>query len=302
MRILLLGKDGQVGWELQRVLAPLRQIIALGRAELDFSHTNEIRDQVRSVAPDLIINAAAYTAVDRAESEEVEAFVVNALAVATLAEVAAVRRVPLIHYSTDYVFDGTKSGPYVETDEPQPLGAYARSKLAGERAIEESGCQHLIFRTSWVYGTRGKNFMLTMLELARMRPELRVVNDQIGTPNWCRVIAEVTGSIVASQPDFARVSGIYHLTSRGPTSWHGFAERIIAIGSDLGLCPRVPVVPIPTSEYPTATTRPANSALDPSKLMATFGVTLPEWDASLRDCLSYRRHTVQASSQQCVES
>ena len=286
MRILLTGRNGQLGWELQRVLAPVATVVALGREDLDLAQPDRIRDAVGATRPDLIINAAAYTAVDRSEGDEDAAFAINAHAPAVLAESAGRLRIPLIHYSTDYVFDGTKDGPYTELDAPNPLGVYGRSKLAGERAIQASGCAHLIFRISWIYAARGKNFLLTMLKLAREKPELRVVRDQIGVPTWARMVAEATGVIVAAtRSDLTRHSGLYHLAAAGSTSWHGFASRIVALGAERGLCPAVPVTPITTAEYATPTRRPPNSQLDCSKLATAFGIALPAWEASLRWCL-----------------
>jgi dTDP-4-dehydrorhamnose reductase len=286
MRLLLLGKNGQLGWELQRVLAPGAEVIALARNELDLSRPEDIHKTVRSLHPDAIVNAAAYTAVDRAEQEEELAFAINAQAPAALAAAAAALGVPLIHFSTDYVFDGTRSGPYAEGDRTNPLGAYGRSKLAGELEIAKSGCAHLIFRTSWVYGARGKNFLLTMLDLARSRPELRVVHDQLGVPTWSRMVAEVTGAILASsRRDLPSLSGTYHLAAAGQTCWHGFAERIVALGAGMSLCPAVPVIPISTAEYPTATRRPLNSALLSDKLATAFGLRIPDWDTCLRWCM-----------------
>jgi dTDP-4-dehydrorhamnose reductase len=286
MRILLTGRQGQLGWELQRVLAPVAHVIALGREDLDLSQPDRIRQQVEATRPDLIINAAAYTAVDRSESDEAAAMAINAQAPAAFAESAARLGVPLIHYSTDYVFDGTKSGAYAETDIPNPLGVYGRSKLAGEHAIQACGCPYLIFRISWIYDVRGKNFLLTMLRLAREKPELRVVRDQIGAPTWSRMVAEATGSIVsATRGDLAQHTGLYHLAAAGSTSWHGFATRIVALGAERGLCAPVPVLPIATSEYPTPTRRPLNSLLDSRKVKATFGIALPDWSEGLRSCM-----------------
>ena len=286
MRILLLGKDGQVGWELQRVLAPLGEVVALGRAELDLCRPEEIRSTLATTRPELIVNAAAYTAVDRAEQDEATAFAVNAEAPGVLASQAAQIGASLIHYSTDYVFDGTKAGPYVEEDRTNPLGAYGRSKRAGELAIGKAACPHLIFRTSWVYGSRGQNFLLTMLRLANSKPELRVVRDQIGAPTWSRTVAGVTASVLVSTGGRLRDhTGIYHLTASGQTSWHGFAEQIVTLGASLRLCPRVPVVPIATAEYPTSTPRPPNSVLAHDKLTRTFGLALPDWQVGVRSCL-----------------
>ena len=286
MRVLLLGKDGQLGWELLRALGPLGEVIALGRADLDLSYPQDIRGAVRAARPTVIVNAAAYTAVERAEAEEAAAFAVNAEAPGVLASEAAASGASLVHYSTDYVFDGAKSGPYIEQDAVNPLGAYGRSKRGGELAIEASGCAHLILRTSWVYAARGSNFLLTMLRLANSQPELRVVDDQLGTPNWSRLIAEVTAILLAATRGSLReCSGTYHLASSGGTSWHGFAQEIVTLGAAMHLCPLVPVIPIPTSQYRSATRRPANSMLLASKLAERFGLRLPDWREGVRLCM-----------------
>jgi dTDP-4-dehydrorhamnose reductase len=286
MRVLLLGKDGQLGWELLRALAPLGEVIALGRADLDLNYPQDIRGTVRAARPTVIVNAAAYTAVERAEAEEAAAFAVNAEAPGVLASEATTTGASLVHYSTDYVFDGAKSEPYVEQDAANPLGAYGRSKRGGELGIEASGCAHLILRTSWVYAARGNNFLLTMLRLANSQPELRVVDDQLGTPTWSRLIAEVTAFLLAATRGSLReCSGTYHLASSGGTSWHGFAQEIVTLGATMNLCPLVPVMPIPTSEYHSATRRPANSMLLASKLAERFGLRLPDWREGVRLCM-----------------
>jgi dTDP-4-dehydrorhamnose reductase len=285
-RILLLGKDGQVGWELQRVLAPHFHVLAPGRGEVDLSEASEIRSIVRSARPDTIINAAAYTAVDRAEQDEASALSVNGTAVEIMATEARALGALLVHYSTDYVFDGAKAGAYVETDRVHPLGAYGRTKRAGEEAIESSGCHFLIFRTSWIYGARGTNFLLTMLRLANRDPALRVVNDQHGVPNWSRMVAQVTLAVLLERRNRAgEPLGIYHLSACGAATWHSFAEAIVALGSELGLARRIPVLPVSTTEYPTATRRPANSVLSSAKLQNTFNLMIPDWHACLRWCM-----------------
>ena len=281
MRILLTGRNGQVGWELERTLGPLGELIAFDRSGLDLSKPDEIVARVREIKPDVIVNPAAYTAVDKAESEPDLAMAINGTAPGILAEEAKKLGALLVHYSTDYVFDGEKVEPYVETDPTNPLSEYGRSKLAGERAITASGADHLIFRTSWVYANRGKNFLLTILRLAREKPELRVVADQFGAPTWARDIATATALVLARRPAGAEIrSGIYHLTAAGRTTWHGFAQRIVALA---GLS--TPVAAIPASEYPTPARRPRNSVLDHSKAESSFGLTLPAWDASLSRCL-----------------
>jgi dTDP-4-dehydrorhamnose reductase len=273
LRILLTGANGQVGWELKRTLAPLGDLTALGRAELDLTQPERILEVVRAAKPEIIVNAAAYTAVDKAESERDAAFAVNAAAPGTLAEEAKRTGALLVHYSTDYVFDGAKSSPYVENDAPNPLNVYGASKLAGERAIGKSGCRHLILRTSWVYGPRGSNFFLTMLRLARERPELRVVDDQVGVPTSSLAIARATAQLL---PLDAR--GLYHVSAAGETSWCGFARAILARA---GIA--TPVVPIGTGDYPTPARRPRNSRLDCSRLRADFGLTLAPWEEQLSE-------------------
>jgi len=275
-----------VGWELQRVLAPHFLVLAPGRSEINLSHASEIRSVVRATRPDTIINAAAYTAVDRAEQDEAAALSVNGSAVEILAAEARALGALLVHYSTDYVFDGAKSGAYVETDTVHPLGAYGRTKLAGEVALESSGCRFMIFRTSWLYAARGTNFLLTILRLANSAPPLRVVNDQFGVPNWSRMVAQVTLAVLLklrSQP--VAPLGIYHLSASGAATWHSFAEAIVSMGSELGLARRVLVLPVATSEYPTATRRPANSILSSTKLENTFDLRIPDWQACLRWCM-----------------
>jgi dTDP-4-dehydrorhamnose reductase len=293
MRILLIGRDGQVGWELRRALAPLGEVVAAGRAELDLADAGALRRAVREAAPALIVNAAAYTAVDRAESEPDLAMAVNGTAPGILAEEARRGDAALVHFSTDYVFGGDKASPYVEDDSPRPLGVYGRSKLAGEEAVRASGARHLVLRTSWVYGARGRNFLLTMLRLAREREEVRVVDDQTGAPTWSRMIAEATAAVVAgSRPrrradpaPLAETGGVYHLTAQGATTWCGFAREILRAAPALGLA-RVPrLVPIATSEYPSPAARPANSRLAGDRILATFGIALPRWDEGLRLCL-----------------
>lgn len=284
-RILLIGKNGQVGWELQRTLATLGEIRAFGSAELDLADAGALRDAVAARRPDIIVNAAAYTAVDKAESEPELTRAVNAAAPGILAEEAARMGALLVHYSTDYVFDGAKDGPYTEDDAPAPLGVYGATKLAGEQAIRAAGCRHLIFRTSWVYGGRGKNFLLTMLRLAKEREELKVVDDQYGAPTWSRSIAEASAQALAAlscHPAPETLFGTYHLTCAGRTTWHGFTRAIL----DTAPLPRQPrLEPIPTSAYPLPAKRPANSVLSNAKLAAAFGLALPDWRQALTLCL-----------------
>lgn len=300
-RILLIGGSGQVGFELLRSLADAGQIMAEGRDELDLADADSIRRTVRRFAPDLIVNAAAYTAVDQAESEAELALAINGVAPGILAEEAKRARAALIHYSTDYVFDGTKGAPYTEDDEPRPINAYGRSKLEGERAIQAVDVPHLILRTSWVYGMRSKNFLLTILRLARERDELSIVDDQVGAPTWSRAITEATSAILKSlgygEPGFSEAckerSGIYHASAAGQTSWHGFAAAILAHaasaqrGESAYALERVPVLkPIATEEYPLPAARPRYSVLSNGKLQRTFGVAMPDWKTSFAECMS----------------
>jgi dTDP-4-dehydrorhamnose reductase len=290
--ILLTGKSGQVGWELQRTLMPLGRIVALGADELDLANPTVVRQAVRSIQPDVIVNTAAYNAVDRAESEADLAHAVNGVAPGILAEEAQRLNAWMMHYSTDYIFDGIKTGAYTETDTPNPQNIYGRSKLAGENAVREAGGKHLILRTSWVYGSRGYNFMLTMLRLARERRELRIVDDQIGAPTWCRSLAEISAQILAQlhvhgmQGRARDLSGTYHLTSSGSVSWHGFAAEILRL---TGMKPMPELVAIPSNEYPTPATRPKNSVLSNEKLNRTFGLAAGDWRDNLRLCLQEMR-------------
>ena len=289
MRLLLLGANGQVGHELRRALAPLGQLVcttrtgALGDGSAceiaDFDDPASLPALVARVAPDVVVNAAAYTAVDRAESEREAAFRANAEAPGALAGACAARGALLVHYSTDYVFDGSAQRPWREDDPTAPLGVYGASKLAGEEAVRGSGARHMIFRTAWVYGAHGHNFMRTMLRLGADRDELRVVADQVGTPTPARLIAQATVQALRARPD---ASGLWHLTAAGSTSWHGFAEAIFAGAQARGLLAKAPrVLPITTSEYPTPAHRPAYSCLDTGRMREDFGITLPDWGAAL---------------------
>jgi dTDP-4-dehydrorhamnose reductase len=282
-KILLIGKVGQVGWELRRTLAPLGQLTCVDYPEINLLEGSSIQKWVRETAPAIIVNAAAYTAVDKAESETDLAMKINGVAPGILAEEAKKSGAVLIHYSTDYVFDGTKPTPYLEDDPANPLGTYGRSKLAGDQAIQQADCNHLIFRLCWVYGARGQNFMLTMMRLAKEREKLRVVRDQIGSPTWSRMIAEATALAlkqvlaVCETRDFR---GVYHLCASGHTSWHGFAESIVRLMPQDGKkCQQVEA--IATAEYPTPAKRPARSVLSCEKLKRTFGLQLPQWEESL---------------------
>ncbi len=279
MKMLVTGKNGQVGWELQRALASLGEVVAVDRSILDLTSPDSIRAVIREVKPNLIVNPAAYTAVDKAESEPDIAQAVNGVAPGVMAEEAKRLGAALIHYSTDYVFDGSKVGPYVEDDPTCPINVYGKTKLAGEDAIRAVGLPHLILRTSWVYGVRGKNFLLTILRLAKEREELKIVGDQIGAPTWSRLIAETTAQIVAQRlAVLQELNGTYNFTAAGNTSWHGFASAIVQ-GGGLEKQPRL--LPIPTSEYPLPAPRPKNSVLSNDKLRKEFGVAMPDWQLCL---------------------
>jgi len=297
--ILLLGGGGQVGWELRRCLSPLAPLVAPGRAELDLADSDALRGCLRALGPGLIVNAAAYTDVDGAEAEPEAAMTVNATAPGVLADEARRLGIGLVHYSTDYVFDGAGRTPrseapgYREADEARPLNAYGRSKLAGEEAVRASGAAHLILRTSWVYAARGRNFLRTMRRLARERDELRVVDDQTGSPSWARCVAEATGLILARcrAPDDSAAlrerSGLYHLSAADRTTWHGFAEAIVErlrAAPDESLRARR-VVPIASADYPQAARRPPFSVLDSEAAARAFGVRLPPWRRQLELCL-----------------
>lgn len=278
-RILLTGKNGQVGWELQRTLAPLGEVVAYNRTELDLADRDRLIAVIRDTKPDIIVNAAAYTAVDQAESDTAMAMAINAIAPGILAEEAKRLDALLVHYSTDYVFDGRKDGAYTEDDAPNPLNAYGRSKLVGEQAIAAAGGRHLILRTSWVFGNRGRNFLRTMLRLAAERDELRIVDDQFGAPTWSRMIAEATALALARS---APAQGLFHLASRGETSWFGFAERIFALAD----ASRPRLTPCTSADYPLPAQRPANSRLDSGRLAREAGLELPDWADALALCLS----------------
>jgi len=278
-RILLTGIDGQVGWELQRTLQPLGAVVACDRRVLDLAAPDSIRRVLRETAPTVIVNPAAWTAVDKAESEPELAQAINATAPGILAEEAKRLGALLVHYSTDYVFDGAKAAPYLESDPTGPLGVYGASKLAGEAAVCAAGSRHLIFRTCWVYGMRGRNFLLTMLRLAREHNELRVVDDQHGAPTWSRMIAETTALALARH---AGQQGLYHLAAAGSTSWHGFAERIVTLAHARAMLDKpTPVRRIASADFPTPVRRPAQSTLDCTRLQRDFGLTLPAWQDQL---------------------
>lgn len=287
MNILLLGKNGQVGWELQRSLAPLGQLIALDRHPVDglsgdLSDLDGLRATIRQVRPDIIVNAAAYTAVDKAETETELADRVNGQATQVMAEEAATLGAWLVHYSTDYVFSGQGSTAWKETDAVAPVNHYGASKLAGERAIIDSGCKHLIFRTSWVYGARGNNFAKTMLRLAKDRESLNVIADQIGAPTGADLIADVTALALGQAVQRPELAGLYHLAADGEISWHGYASHVIAFakanGEELAV---TSINPIDTTAYPTPARRPLNSRLNTQKLRANFSLHLPDWQSGV---------------------
>jgi dTDP-4-dehydrorhamnose reductase len=285
-KILVFGRIGQVGWELRHKLACLGQVTAIEYPEIDFSKPDSIRTAVRAAKPVVILNAAAYTAVDKAESDPELATAINATAPGVIAEEAKRLGSLLVHYSTDYVFDGAKQCPYVEADAPNPINVYGKTKLAGDQAIQAVGGDYLILRTSWVYGARGSNFLLTMLRLAQERPELRIVDDQIGTPTSSECIAQATANILAqllapSGRGLDGRSGIYNLTTTGETSWFGFAKALLTESSGTFGFTVPHLIPIKTSEFPRPAKRPANSRLSCQRLEQTFGVTLPPWEDAL---------------------
>jgi len=282
-KILVFGRIGQVGWELRHKLACLGQVAAVEYPEVDFTKADSIRNAVRAAEPSVIVNSAAYTAVDKAESEPELAWAINGTAPGVIAEEAKRLGGILVHYSTDYVFDGSKQGAYVETDAPNPLNVYGKTKLAGDEAIQAVGGDYLILRTSWVYGARGNNFLLTMLRLAKERTELRIVDDQTGGPTSSECIAEATADILAqvlspAGGGLAGRSGIYNLTCRGETTWFGFAKAFLSKAAGTA-APEL--IAIPTSEFPRPAQRPANSRLLCQRLEETFGVRLPDWEEAL---------------------
>lgn len=296
MKILLTGRSGQVGYELERSLQGLGEIVALNTVEMDLADPNRVREVIRSIKPDLIINPAAYTAVDQAESEPERAMRINGDAPGIMAQEAKKLGAAMIHFSTDYVFDGSKDVPYTEGDVPCPINVYGRTKLAGEQAVREAGIPHLILRTSWVYGMRGKNFLLTIRRLAQEREELRIVADQRGAPTWCRTIAEKTSQIISqlqashanrhltgiAHNDWQENSGLYHLTAQGKTTWYGFAEAILADSSSQS---RPILTQIATRDFPLPAKRPMNSCLSCDLLTGKFG-SLPTWSDALNLCLN----------------
>lgn len=299
MKILLLGKGGQVGWELQRALAPLGTLRAFDRQSpgpdeaphlrADLSQPDGVAELVRALRPDVIVNAAAHTAVDKAESEADLALRINAEAPGRIAQEAARIGALLVHYSTDYVFDGGGARPWTEADATGPLNVYGRTKLEGERAIQASGCRHLVLRTSWVYGARGGNFARTMLRLAGEREQLKVIADQIGAPTGADLLADVTAHAIRAAQARPELLGLYHLAAAGETSWHAYARFVIewarARGQAIKVAPEA-ILPIPTSDYPTPARRPLNSRLDTRKLQDAFGLALPHWQQGVERMLT----------------
>jgi dTDP-4-dehydrorhamnose reductase len=313
-RIVLLGNTGQVGRELAPLLDGMGQLTSLDRQHLDLSQPDEIRGVIRSVVPDVIVNAAAYTAVDRAESDEAAARAVNGAAPGIMAEEAKKRGALLVHYSTDYVFDGAKRAPYDEDDPPNPINAYGRTKLEGEHLIQQTGCAYLIFRTAWVYARQGRNFLLTVLRLAAEKGELRIVRDQVGAPTSSREIAVATAKVLSQicsatngASPWSATKGVYHMTAAGETTWYDFAGRILELASSRSrsadwfraatanrpLIARK-IVPIATAEFPTAARRPAYSVLANRRLKQAFGISLPHWEMQLRSVFSEEMDYAQA--------
>ncbi len=288
-RILLIGAEGQVGWELRRSLAPLGQVIPATRGgawgpQVDLADPHSLSSLVHDAQPDVVVNAAAYTAVDKAESDRDLAFRINHEAPGMLGGLLKDRGVPIIHYSTDFVFSGASRRPYLEDDPTGPLNVYGETKLGGEHALAATGANAIILRTSWVYGVRGTNFLRTMLRLFGEKDELGVVDDQVGAPTWSRMLAGITAHILyrilRGDIDIAQAKGTYHVTNSGETSWFDFASRILEISGR-----SCHLIPIPTSEYPAPARRPAYSVLDNTKLWETFGLALPDWEFSLRRCM-----------------
>ena len=282
-RILLTGATGQLGWELTKTLAPLGEILTPDRTEFNLAKPESLRASIQEWKPDLIVNPAAYTAVDKAEDEYKLAFTINAEAPKVLAEESSKLNIPLIHYSTDYVFDGKKDSFYTEEDQANPLNVYGASKLGGELAVQESSEQHIILRTSWIYSLHGQNFLNTMLRLFQEKEVLSIINDQVGAPTWSRMVAESTSIIVSQLTKKEKNWGLYHLTTAGETSWYGFAK---AIYKTANIKTQILINPVTSSEYITKAIRPKNSRLDNHKIESTFGIKSPNWKNSLKHCLS----------------
>ena len=289
MKILLTGKTGQIGEELNNIVGDLGNLITVDKEQLDLSKPNSIEPVILDIKPDIIINPAAYTAVDKAEEEPDLAMTVNAIAPGLLAKAARKVGAGLIHYSTDYVFDGCSKIPYKEEDPPNPLNVYGKTKLAGEKAVAEVGVPFLIIRTGWVYSLHGKNFLRTIKKLAEEKDIIQVINDQIGAPTWARSVALKTHQILKQclnkkwlETKDPSLSGIFHLTCQGKTSWHGFARKVLNISN---ASQNIQLIAIPTSDYPTPATRPSNSLLNNEKIQKVFGLDMPHWEDALKDCM-----------------
>ena len=286
MKILLTGKNGQVGWELNHSLSKLGTVFSMGRDNMDLSKPETLRPVIQDIRPDIIINAAAYTAVDKAESEPDLAMIVNGIAPGVIAEEAKKIGAGMIHYSTDYVFDGKATSPYKEEDAPCPLNIYGKSKLAGDQAVMQANIPHIILRTAWVYSLRGSNFLLTMQKLAQSKNQIKVVDDQIGSPTWSRAIAEGTARILehcrsTGKSKIFSHSGVFNMSCGGETSWFGFAKKILELSGE-----NTELIPIPTIEYPTPTARPESSLLSNRKLKQVFHHEMPHWQDALLECLN----------------
>lgn len=290
-QIIIIGKNGQIGWELHKLLNAQGYVRALARDEIDLADERATRDMIRHLKPDIIINAAAYTMVDKAEDEPVAAMAVNGRAPGILAEEAKRMNALLVHYSTDYVFDGTKTTPYTENDLPNPMNVYGKTKLLGEQAVESVGGRFLILRISWIYGLRGRNFLLTILRLSKEKKELKVVNDQIGAPTWSWEVANATANMLIRNEKYDYKSGIYHLSAAGETSWYGFTKAILAKVSDAGH--QVPdLQPVTTAQFPVKAKRPAYSVLSNVKANRELDLVLPDWDKSLTKALCVCQRTI----------
>ena len=289
MNILLLGKTGQLGWELQRSLSVLGRVTALGHAEADFAQPDAVAQAVRALRPDVIVNAAAHTAVDKAENEPAHARLLNATTPGRLAQEAAQLGAWLVHYSTDYVFDGSGERPWAEDDAPAPLSVYGATKLEGEQRIQQSGCQHLILRTSWVYAARGGNFAKTMLRLGSERERLTVIDDQWGAPTGADLLADVTAHAIRHLVRHPEDGGLYHCVASGETNWHSYAKYVLDQASQAQAAIKIKateIAPVPTSAFPTPARRPHNSRLNTRKLQATFGLVLPHWQQGVARMLT----------------